>query len=269
MHQPRLRQIKNLRPDVPPNIGLHARAAGVLLWRRRPEETTQSPSQPAVVFERTCVESFLYHSTLMMLFNPSLDVTAGNIPPYFAFAANDGQAVPQPILDESYHFFIMIANVTRIARLSRDLSQEERQMWTRLQSDILQYERKDDTDNSMRRLYSRAVRILLLKKDPVRRTTQLTSEIKTLFHEGLIILETVDIQNYLLSYSLWPVAVLGAVAVSASEQHAINNKISPWARMRRGQAVRLQERLMNIWASPREPEDMLLLQQLQLLMEPS
>ncbi|CAG8899764.1 unnamed protein product [Penicillium egyptiacum] len=260
---------ENVRPDVPPNISLHAKAAGELLCRRRPEETVQSPSQPAVVFQRTCVESFLYHSTLTMLFTPSLDAIAGNIPLYLAFAANDEQTVPQPILDEPYYFFIMIANVTRIARLARDLNQEEHQMWTRLQSDIVQYERKDDSDNSMRILYSRAVRILLLKKDPTRGTTQRASEIKALFHEGLILLEKIDIQNYFLSYALWPVAVLGAVAVSASEQHTINNKISPWARMRRGQAVRLQEQLMNIWASPREPEDILLLQQLQLLMEPS
>ena len=227
MHQLGLRQMKNLRPDVPPNIGLHAKAAGVLLSRRRLEETIQPSSQPAVVFQRTCVESFLYHSTLMMLLNPSLDVTAGNIPRYLACAANDGQAVPQPVLDESYHFFIMIANVTRLARLSRDLNQEERQMWTRLQSDILQYDRMDHTDNSMRSLYSRAIRILLLKKDSTQRKTHRTTEIKALFHEGLITLETVDIQKYLLGYSLWPVAVLGAVAVSASEQHTIKSKIVP------------------------------------------
>ncbi|KZN87939.1 hypothetical protein EN45_065020 [Penicillium chrysogenum] len=260
---------ENARSDVPPNIGLHAKAAGELLWRRRPEETIESPSQPAVIFQRTCVESFLYHSTLAMLFTPSLDATAGNIPLYLAFAVNDGQNVAQPILDEPYQFFIMIANVTRIARLARELNQEERQMWTRLQSDMLQYERQDDTSNPMRRLYSRAVRILLLKKDHMRTTSERISEINSLLREGLNILEPIDIPNCLLSYALWPVAVLGAVAVNAHEQHIINSKVTPSARLRRGQAVRLQERLMNVWASPREPEDILPLQQLQLLMEPS
>lgn len=55
---------------------------------------------------------------------------------------------------------------------------------------------------------------------------------------------------------------------SRSEQRTISNNISPWVRMGRGQAVRLQERLMDIWASLRETED-IPLQQLQLLMRPS
>lgn len=101
----------------------------------------------------------------------------------------------------------------------------------------------------------------------MRGTTQRISE-KTLFHVGLIILNTVDIQGYLLSYSLWSVAVLGAVAVNTTERHIICNTINPWVCMRRRQAVLLQERLMDIWASLREIEDMLL-QRLQLLMEPS
>ncbi|KAJ9483523.1 hypothetical protein VN97_g9879 [Penicillium thymicola] len=203
----------------------------------------------------------------MMLLNPSLDVMGDNIPRHLACAPSDGQAVPRPVLDESYPFFFMVASVTRLARLSRDLDQEERQIWTRLQSDVQQYERTDDTDDPVKRLYSRAFRILLLKGDPMQNAAQRTSDIKVLFHEGLVILETVDLQNYLLSYSLWPVAVLGAVAVSESKQHTIINKIDPWARLRRGQAVRLQERLMSIWASPRETTDILVLQQLQLLME--
>lgn len=203
----------------------------------------------------------------MMLLDPSLDVTADNMPQHLACAPGDGQAVPRPILDDSYHFFFMVASVTRLARLSRDLDQEERQIWTRLQSDVQQYQRTDDTDDPMKRLYSRAFRILLLKGDPMKNATQRTSDIKALLHEGLVILETVDLQNYLLGYSLWPVAVLGAAAVRESEQHTINNKIDPWARLRRGQAVRLQEQLTRIWASPRETTDTLVLQQLQLLME--
>lgn len=202
-----------------------------------------------------------------MLLNPSLDVTADNIPRYLACAPSDGQAVPRPVLDESYHFFFMVANVTRLARLSRDLDQEERQIWTRLESDVQQYERTDGTDDPIKRLYSRAFRILLLKGDLMKNATQRTSQIKALFDEGLVILEKVDLQQYLLSYSLWPMAVLGAVAVSEAEQDTINSKIDPWARLRRGQAVRLQDRLMNIWASPRETKDMLVLRQLQLLME--
>ncbi|CAG8089353.1 unnamed protein product [Penicillium salamii] len=260
---------ENLRTDSPPNIGLHAKAAGVLLSQRHPEKATQSPYQPGVIFQRTCVESFLYHSTLMMLLNISLDVTPDHIPQYLACAPSDEQAAPGPVLDESYQFFFMIANVTRLARLSRDLDQAERQIWTRLQSDIQQYERTNDIDDPMKRLYSCAVRILLLKGDTTKNSTHRTSAIQALFDEGLSILKMVDLQKYLLGYSLWPVTVLGAAAVSKLEQDIINSKIEPWARLRRGQAVRVQERLMNIWALPRKNNDLLLLHQLQLLMEPS
>jgi hypothetical protein len=76
-----------------------------------------------------------------------------------------------------------------------------------------------------------------------------------------------DSRRLVLSYSLWPVAVLGAVAVNTTEQHTVRNKIT-CVHMRRGQGVRLQERLIDIWVSLREIEDMVL-QRLQLLMEPS
>lgn len=107
--------------ECAPNIDLHAKGCWCAPLAMTPGRDYPIPTQPAVVFSRTCMESFLYYSTIMMLFDPSLDVTASNIPPYLAFAANDGQAVPQPVLDESYHSSIMIANVMRIARLSRHL----------------------------------------------------------------------------------------------------------------------------------------------------
>jgi hypothetical protein len=43
----------------------------------------------------------------------------------------------------------------------------------------------------------------------------LPARVSSLLREGLNILEPIDIPNCLLSYALWPVAVLGAVAVNA------------------------------------------------------
>lgn len=202
----------------------------------------------------------------MMLLNPSLNLTMDNIPRHLACASRDRQAVPRPVLDEPNHFFFMVASVTRLARLSRDLDQDERQMWIHLRNDIQQFECTGDTDDPIKRLYSHTLQILLLKVDPTQNVIQRTSDIEVLFREGLALLETVDLQNYLLTYSLWPVAVLGAIAVAESEQHTIISKIDAWARLRRGQAVRLQERLMDIWTSARKTTDIPVLKRLQLLM---
>ena len=76
-----------------------------------------------------------------------------------------------------------------------------------------------------------------------------------------------DVQKYLLSYSLWPVAILGATALSEDEQCMIDEIIDPWARRERGQAVRLRGRLETIWATKESNEETLLLQRLHMLME--
>ncbi|GLI77290.1 hypothetical protein PoHVEF18_005578 [Penicillium ochrochloron] len=259
---------ENLRSDAPPSIGLHAKAAGVLLSRRHQGKATKSSFEPDAVFERTCAESFLYHSTLMMLLDPSLDLAAGNIPRCLTKAQDDTlQDFPPFILEESYQFFVMIAEVTRLARLSRPLFSVERQTWTRLQAELLQYQRVGTMDDLMKSLYVHTAQILLLKVDYTRTVIQRTTEIRALFQKGMSTLETLDVQKYLLSYSLWPVAILGATALSEDEQCVIDKIIDPWARRGRGQAVRLRGRLKTIWATPKDNQEALLPQRLHLLME--
>lgn len=263
-----LKHGKNLRSDAPPSIGLHAKAAGVLLSRRHQEKATKPLLEPDAVFERTCAESFLYHSTLMMLLDPSLDLAAGNIPQCLTKANADTlQDIPPFILEESYQFFIMIAEVTRLARLSRPLFLSERQTWTRLQAELLQYQRVGAMDHFMKSLYVHTAQILLLKVDYTRTVIQRINEIRALFHKGMSTLSILDFQKYLLSYSLWPVAIIGATALSEDEQCVIDKIIDPWVRRRRGQAVRLRGRLKTIWATPKGNQEALLLQRLHLLME--
>lgn len=264
----KLKHKKNLRSDAPPSIGLHAKAAGVLLSRRHQGKGRQYLFEPDAVFERTCAESFLYHSTLMMLLDPSLDLAAGNIPHCLTNAHADTlQDVPPFILEESYPFFIMIAEVTRLARLSRPLLSVERQTWTRLQAELLQYQRVGAMDGLMKSLYVHTAQILLLKFDYTRTVIQRTVEMRSLFQKGMSTLEALDVQKYLLSYSLWPVAILGATALSEDEQCMIDQIIDPWARRGRGQAVRLRGRLRTIWATPKGNKEALLLRRLHLLID--
>jgi hypothetical protein len=253
---------------VPPSIGLHAKAAGVLLSRRHQGQATQSLFQPDAVFERTCAESFLYHSTLMMLLDPSLDLVVGNIPHCLTKASTDTlQDLPSFILEESYQFFIMLAEVTRLARLTRPLFSVERQIWTRLQAELLQYKRVGAMDDLMKSLYVHTAQILLLKVDYTRTVIQQNAEMRALFQKGMTTLETLDVQKYLLSYTLWPVAILGATALGKDERYMIENIIGPWVQRGRGQAVRLRRRLKIIWATTEGNQDNLLLRRLHLLME--
>lgn len=264
--------LENRRPDAPPNIGVHLKAAGVLLSRRDSKRTSREATQPTVVFERICIESFLYHSTLMMLFDPSLDeIPIGNLPGYLTYASvgSRERATTQPILDQPYPFFLLIADVTRLARISRPLNYFERQTWTRLQAELLQIERTVSADDHAQSLYVRAMQILLLKADSMRPAKQKAAVIRAYGREALSLLYTLDVQQHLLGYALWPVAVFGAIAIDEEEQHNIESKIAPWARTRRAQAVRLQERLRHIWALPAKDEETMLLRRLRMLLNAS
>lgn len=246
------------------------KAAGVLLSRRARTIATQEMTRPTVAFERICIESFLYHTTLLMLFDPSLDgVLAGNLPHYLEYAISDSQrdATTRPILDGPYHFFLLIAEVTRLARILRPLNEFERQTWTRLQTRVLHEEHTVHPDDLVRKLYVRAMQILLFKVDSTRPTEQIIAAIHAYYSEGLNLLREFDVQQHLLCYELWPVAVLGAVAMYEEEQHIIESKISPWTGTRRGQAVRLQERLRHIWAFQPEDSETTPLQRLQILLD--
>jgi hypothetical protein len=122
-------------------------------------------------------------------------------------------------------------------------------------------------DDVMKSLYVYTAQILLLKADHLRTAMQRTAEMRVLFQKGLATLEIVDAQKYLIGYSLWPVAVLGAIALGESEQRTIDNTIDPWARRGRGQAVRIRDRLKTIWTTLEEgDQETFLLRRLHLMM---
>lgn len=205
-----------------------------------------------------------------MLLDPSLDLVVGNIPHCLTITPTatpePGNNVPHFVLEESYQFFIMIAEVSRLARLSRPLSPFEQQTWTRLQAELVQYKHTGAMDDLMKDLYVYTAQILLLKADHMQAVTQRAAAMRVLFKKGIATLSIVDAQKYLIGYSLWPVAVLGAIALDEDEQRIIDNAIDPWARRGRGQAVRLRDRLKAIWTTEEHDQENLLLRRLYLLM---
>lgn len=267
--------IQNSRADAQFNTGIHATAAGMLLSLRRPAHT-QGRSLSAVIFERICVESFLYHSTLMMLFDPLLDVQHHidhqiNLDRYSPESADEtgfgACTTTQPVLDGSYKFFLLIADVTRLARIARSLNQTEVQTWMQLQVDVSRWETGYELCHSST-LYMLAMRILLLKVDPNSSAVEVMEQMQALLRQGLQIVEALDVHQFLIGYLLWPLAVLGSISVNRGEQAIIDKKISSLlCRTRQGLAVRVKYRLGQIWVYKEGTPSTVMIMRLQMLMK--
>lgn len=261
------------------NTGVHATAAGVLLaLRRRRLAQTQTSPQSTDIFGRLCAESFLYHSTLMMLFDHSLDVQHHNghlidldqCSPNFADDITPSAYSPtQPALDVSYKFFLLIADVTRLARIAHPLHASEIHAWTQLQMDLSCWEVGDESGHHHSiTLYVLDMRIILLKVDPGLSARDVSERVHVLLQQGLLIVDALDVHRYLATYLLWPLAVLGSVSVNRSEQVIIEKKISALlCRKRQGLGVWVKNRLEQIWASKGASQSTVVLVRLRMLLE--
>jgi hypothetical protein len=253
--------------------------AGVLLALRPPNHA-QNASQSAVVFERICAESFVYYSTLMMLFDPSLDVLCRTDPTidldrYFSDFADGDTVVPgmltaaQPILHASYKFFLLVADVTRLARIPHPLNEADIGMWKHVHADLLRWECALHDDPSAM-LYILAMRILLLKVDPAVSILESTEQMYGLQQHGLLILRTLDLRSYFLVYLLWPLAVFGSVAVDDSDRQFVEKQISVLTQTRHGQPLRVKKLMEMIWSAHngyQEDWSTVTLRQLRMLLE--
>lgn len=253
--------------------------AGVLLALRPPNHA-QNASQSAVVFERICAESFVYYSTLMMLFDPSLDVLCRTDPTidldrYFCDFADGDTVIPgmltaaQPVLHASYKFFLLVADVTRLARIQHPLDETDICTWEHIHADLLRWECALHNDPSTM-LYILAMRILLLKVDPAVSILESTEKMHGLLQHGLQIMRALDLRSYFLVYLLWPLAVFGSVAVGDSDRHSVGEQISILAQTRHGQPLRVKKLMEVIWSAHdggQEDGSTMTLRQLRMLLE--
>ncbi|RMJ29096.1 hypothetical protein PHISP_00039 [Aspergillus sp. HF37] len=253
--------------------------AGVLL-ALRPPNNAQNASQSAVVFERLCAESFVYYSTLMMLFDPSLDVLYRTNPTidldrYFSDFADGGTVMPgmltaaQPVLHASYKFFLLVADVTRLARIPHPFNEVEVGKWEHIHADLLRWEGALHDDPSAM-LYILAMRILLLKVDPTASILESTEQMHCLLQHGLRIMSVLDLRSYFLVYLLWPLAVFGSVAVEHSDRRVVGEQVSVLTQTRHGQPLRVKKLMEVIWSANdggQEDGSTVILRQLRMLLE--
>lgn len=240
------------RLDMAPNVAPHTTASGFLLTQRQSQLGTRPTA--AAVFDRICIESFIYHASLMMLFEPSLDALSSirrqlDIPRYFSDVEKREMTLPvQPILQTSYEFFLLIADATKLARISRVLVDEERTLFGHIWGRMLQWNHVDNTDDASLKLYFDALQILLLKSDPRLSNQDKTLRVYESLQHGLHIIPSLETEQYSPSYLLWPLAILGSISIFEEELGVIRNSINLLIQEKRGgQAVWVLKRLNRVW----------------------
>lgn len=248
------------RLDMAPNVAPHTTASGYLLTQRQSHLGTRS-TVPAI-FDRICIESFIYHASIMMLFEPSLDALSSirrqlDIPRFFSDVEKREISLPvQPVLQTSYDFFLSIADATKLARISRSLVDTEITLWCHTWLRILQWDQADHTDDVSLKLYFTALQILLLKSAPDLSQEEKGLQISESLQHGLQIMLSLELEEYASSYLLWPLAVLGSTSISEREQSAIKDYINLLIQSKRGgQAVWVQKRLDRVWHVTRSRAD--------------
>lgn len=223
-----------------PNAGPYVLASGKLLSLRTPRSL--NCSQAAMVFERVCVESFLYHAVLMTLFDSSLDCLSSilgrlNLDQYLSDPVHPENATPgspastQPILDASYKFYLLIVDVVWLARTSFSPKSIDYATWLRLRITFARWEgaigdgRSEETDNHIGKLYTIGIRMLLVQANPSLLVNDVVNSLELLFQRGLAIIRRLDVQDVFVYYYLWPLVVVGSIAISPADRKMIEDKV--------------------------------------------
>lgn len=254
-----------MRWDAVPNAGSHILASGQLLSLRSPRP--RNCSQDTVVFERVCAESFLYHSALLTLLDPSLDRicalrTRLDLDGYFFDPAhpdaNDlrSSISTQPILEASYQFYLLIADITRLARAAPSSSPEDCALWFRRREDFQRWESTVDSDrpallsNNVAKLYAEAIRVLFLKAHPELPMNEAIGFLEVASRRGVALIENIDFDEcFAPFYRLWPVIVIGSLAIDPSEKDKIRAKLCFMSESKmEGPVILARHRLESVWA---------------------
>ncbi|KAL4896554.1 hypothetical protein BDV59DRAFT_108693 [Aspergillus ambiguus] len=255
---------ENARCDSMPNAGPHLLASGKLLTLRTPR--SRNRPQAAVVFERVCAESFLYHAVLMTLFDSSLDCLSSllgalNLTEYFSDpvhpedATLDSSQSTQPILDTSYKFYLLIVDVVWLARASFTPKSTEYTTWLRLRDAFAPWEaaidrgQPGDLDNDVKKLYAIGMRMLLAQANPLRSAEDVATSLELWFNHGLTIIKRLNVQNVFAYYYLWPLVVVGSIATNSAHRTVIEGKIYQiFGQQRQGSVALASHHLKSAWA---------------------
>ena len=204
-----------------------------------------------------------------MLFDPLLDARTGtrceiSLPLHLLDLGREqgqgqGQQPPpaQTILPVSYKFFLFIADATKLSRLSRPLDDAEIRTWRDLDRRLSHWTvliHNSGTDDVSLELCYLAIRILLHKTNPNISPVERNLQISNCLQKGLKKIPLVHIHRHPPVYLLWPVAILGSVAVTDEERNVVRGFTSLLVASKQGgHAAWVQNRMDRIWALELEP----------------
>ncbi|KAI2840061.1 transcriptional regulator family: Fungal Specific TF [Aspergillus niger] len=263
---------ESCRSDATPTVAPHVTAAGLLLTQRRPCEFR---TKAAATFDRICVESFLYQACLMMIFDPTLDALPDNreqleLPLYFDRPTRSDSTPGETVLQASYKFFLLIADVTKLSRLSRPLDSAEVAKWRSLNWELSRWSHLVCSADMSLALCYLALQILLHKANPNITSSERVRRVHSCLAGGLQRVPALEIDIYPPVYLLWPMAILGSVAVRLEEMEVFRDVVASISAAKLGgHAAWVQTRLDRVWktigSAPEDPKASLV--GLQLLLD--
>ncbi|KAI2948431.1 transcriptional regulator family: Fungal Specific TF [Aspergillus niger] len=240
---------ESCRSDATPTVAPHVTAAGLLLTQRRPCEFR---TKAAATFDRICVEEQL------------------ELPLYFDRPTRSDSTPGETVLQASYKFFLLIADVTKLSRLSRPLDSAEVAKWRSLNWELSRWSHLVCSADMSLALCYLALQILLHKVNPNITSSERVRRVHSCLAGGLQRVPALEIDIYLPVYLLWPMAILGSVAVRLEEREVFRDVVASISAAKLGgHAAWVQTRLDRVWriigSAPEDPEASLV--GLQLLLD--
>lgn len=178
-------------------------------------------------------ESFLYHGSLLMLFDHSFDPLHNvqgvfDLESYFKALdeamEDDLDRLPgptfQPVLGVSFKFFLLVAEITRYSR-SPFTSSDPSTDWIALDSKLRLWEstaEATDGSDGVNLLYVIATRALLTKSAEHLGEEQAEQRLSICMESALKVLRNLTIDIVFSHLFLWPIAILGSLAKDDGER---------------------------------------------------
>lgn len=184
-----------------------------------------------------------------MLFNPRLDVFTfvDYTMAFIRFVPSSAQVAGNAILDSSCALFLLIADVTRLARLQQSSSEKQIQRYQHVNERVCQYDTENTRSNPCVALYASAMRVLMSKIAPNLSGEDRQAVLRAGSQQGFAVISNIDMRRNMLGFSLWPLAVLGSTALTFEEQGTVDSQIVSLAAPTNGQVLRVRRRLHTIW----------------------
>lgn len=200
-----------------------------------PPTKSDQESSPVLIFERICYESLLYHSTILMWFDRSLDALTSDadwelVEEYFHDSLSPETVINGrwPILGVPYELFKLITTILRLSRQTR-LSEDDLVIAATVSNGLARWEVLVDTncEYSVAKLYVYVVRSLLQFVLSCQTEVELSLNATSAnVRRCMSMLASTTTTCYFSGYQFWPLTVLGHLATEPDDKHLITDRLA-------------------------------------------